>query len=113
MGQARPNGARPFFLTELRTTPRLYDADRAPGPARKFHRPMMTGGALSTSTPREGARDPRRRLTRGPVLPRTGSLLIPPNWRVRPRAGGAGQTATADGRGGAGEIWPVRSATDG
>jgi hypothetical protein len=26
--------------------PRLYDADRALGPARKFHRPMMTGGAL-------------------------------------------------------------------
>jgi hypothetical protein len=28
---------------------------------------------------------PCRRLTRGPALPRPGSLLIPPNWRVRPR----------------------------
>jgi len=105
VAQTRPNGSRLLFSHRAPYHPRFYDADRAPGPARKFPRPnpMMTGGgALSTSTPRgrRGAWDPHRRLTRGPALPRTGSLLIPPNWRVRPR----GQTATATAAGA-----PVRS----
>lgn len=93
VAQTRSNGVRLPFLTELRTTPAFTTLTERRAPHGNSLVPIMTGGALSIP---EGRRGPRRRLTRGPVLPRTGSLLIPPNWRVRPRE--PGPREDSDGR---------------
>ena len=121
LAQTRPNETR-LYSPEFRTgpTPPFTTLTERWARAEKFPRPpMMTvvarAPSLSIHTPGGRAAGPTGTPDARARPSRNGQLTIPlPNGRVRPRerAREDSESATA-GRGRAGEIRTVRSATDG